>query len=140
MNAAVRQRWLWPALSVGVLYLLAGIVFGALASGTATHRVVVTWRLAAWLASAVAFAAHIWYEHARLRTSPARTALHVASAVAVGAFGLAAAANVHGHMIGAAPRPLLLVALVAWPALAGVPAFLVAWAAAGVLQRIPRRA
>ena len=139
MNAAVGRRWLWPALLLGVIYLLAGLAFGALASGAPTHRMVVAWRLAAWLASAVAFATHIFYEHAGLRTSPVLTASHVALGVAVGAFGLAAAANVHSYLIGSAPRPLLLVALLAWPALTGTAGFLVAWAAAAVLGRIRRR-
>ena len=54
MKSAVRKRWLWPALSVGALYLAAGVAFGALAGGAGTHRMVVAWRLAAWLVSGCA--------------------------------------------------------------------------------------
>ena len=45
---------------LGVVYLVAGITFGALAGWSASNQMRTTWRLAAWLTSAVAFAAYIW--------------------------------------------------------------------------------
>src|SRR3989442_15613820 len=66
---------------VAVAYMAIGIVFAALAADANYVRV---WRLAAWLASAAAAAAHIGYEHYRLRSSPRPTALHAAGAVALG--------------------------------------------------------
>ena len=135
VNGSGRQPWLRPALLVGVVYLAAGLVFGGLAGLAPSHRMVVAWRLAAWLASAAAFAAHIGYEHFRLRDPPRATALHAAVAVALGAFALAAAANVHELWTARSYRPMLAIALVAWPVATAVPAFLVALAAAAGLAR-----
>ena len=100
---------------------------------------VVTWRAAAYVVSAVAFAAHIWYEHFSLHNSPLTTALHATAAVALGAFGLAAAANIHALRSGSPYRPRLGVALVAWPLLTAVPAFVVALVATAVLARVRGR-
>jgi len=123
----------------GIVYLVVGITFAALASSSVSTQMRVTWRLAAWLVSAAAFAAHIAYEHSRLRGSPARVAARACVAVALGAFALAVAANVHGYTAASShQRSLLLLALVVWPALTAVPAFLVALAAAAVLARTRR--
>lgn len=48
-------------------------------------------------------------------------------------------ANVHSLATGAGRRPLLLIALVAWPVLTAVPAFLVALAGATALRAMERR-
>ena len=90
MNVLGRQGWLRPVLLVGAVYLAAGIAFGALAAGSASHQMRLTWRLAAWPASAAAFAAHVAHEHFRRRNPPRATAWHTALAVALGAFALAA--------------------------------------------------
>jgi hypothetical protein len=97
------------------------------------------WRLAAWLTSAVAFAIHLWYEHFHLRNSPRRTALHASMAVALGAFALAGAANIHALRFATGNQRLLLLALVIWPILTGVPAFLVALGCSAGLARIRAR-
>src|SRR5256885_867772 len=57
-------RWLKAAILLGILYLVVGVTFGALAN-TPSHQLRFAWRLAAWLVSAAAFAAHIAYEHFR---------------------------------------------------------------------------
>jgi hypothetical protein len=116
---------------VGVVYLVAGLAFATLAGGAASAQMRVTWRLAAWVISAAAFAAHIRYEHVRLRSSPRRTALHAAMAVALGAFGLAVAATVHAQAVSSI-RPAYALALVLWPVLTAVPAFIVALAVAAL--------
>ena len=133
MNEARRQRWARVVVLVGVMYALIGVVFAWPAS------YVRVWRLAAWLVSAAAYAAHIGYEHFGLRNPPRRAALHVALAVALGAFGLAVGAILHSLSVGstAQHRRLLLVALVVWPIMTGLPAFLVALAASKVLSRLP---
>src|SRR5712691_13453865 len=95
MDTSRRLRWLRTVLLVGVVYLVTGITFAALAHGAGSNQLRVTWRLAAWVISAAAFAAHIWHEHARLRSSAWTTAFHASLGVALGAFGLAVAANVH---------------------------------------------
>jgi len=106
---------------VAVAYAVIGIVFPVLG-----------WRLAAWVASAV--------EHYRLDSPPRPTALHAAGAVALGAFGLALAANVHWLFAETrGPRPPLL-ALPVWPVITAIPAFLAALAAAAALARFSRRA
>ena len=122
---------------VAVAYMAIGIVFAALAADANYVRV---WRLAAWLASAAAAAAHIGYEHYRLRSSPRLTALHAAGAVALGAFGLALAANIHWLVAGTHGQRPPLLALPVWPVITALPAFLAALAVATVLAHVSRRA
>ena len=116
---------------LGAFYAVVGIVF---ATPTGHVR---AWRLAAWIVSAAAFAAHVAYEHFKLRSSPRTRALHVGLGAALGAFGLAAGANVHSLVVGSshAQRQLLLLALVSWPAMVFVPAFLAALGAGWVMAR-----
>ena len=76
--------------------------------------------------SAAVYAFHIGYEHFRVGNSPRVTALHTALAVAVGAFGLAAAANFHEVWAASSYRRSLALALVAWPVPTALPAFIVA--------------
>jgi len=120
---------------VAVAYAAIGIVFAALAVDAHHVR---AWRLAAWVASAVVAAAHIWYEHYRLGSSPRPTALHAAGAVALGAFGLALAANVHWLVAGTHGQRPPLLALPVWPVVTALPAFLAALAIAAVLARFGR--
>jgi hypothetical protein len=131
---ALRQPWVRAALLVGLAYFLIGRVF----AWPTTH--VQGWRLAAWAISGAAYAAHIGYEHFRLRHSPYPTALHAALAVAIGAFGLAAAGALHSLLATSTIRPAWLLAFVAWPVVTAVPAFVVALVAATVLARLPRGA
>ena len=107
---------------LGIGYALVGIVFAV----PATH--VLAWRLAAWVVSAAGYAAHIAHERFRLRTHPAPAALHVAFAVALGAFGLAVGANIHSLFAGSTDqhRQLLLLSLGIWPVITALPACLVA--------------
>ena len=124
---------------VAIVYPVVGITFAMFPS--ASKEMLVTWRLAAWLACAAAFGAHLGYEHFRLRNSPPRAALHVAVAVAFGAFALAVWVNVHAHWSGASSQqsPLAPLALVLFPAVTGAPAFVVALVAVSVLARTRRR-
>ena len=127
-----RQSSTRALILVGVTYAVVGVVFAL-----PTHDVRV-WRLAAWLVSAAAYATHILYEHVRVRTPPLRAALRVASAVALGAFGLALSANIRSLVVASAGqhRPLLRLALVIWPIVTGLPAFCVALAASVILARL----
>jgi hypothetical protein len=134
MDASRRQAWVRAALLVGVVYFLIGRLF------TLPTDNVGVWRVAAWLVSGVAYAAHIGYEHFRLRNSPRFTALHAALAVAIGAIGLAVAGMLHSLSTTSAIRPAWLLALVIWPAVTAVPAFLGALVAAELLARLSRRA
>lgn len=98
------------------------------------------WRLSAFVGSAAVLAAHVAHEHFRL-ASPARTtAWHASVAAGFGGLAIALSANVHEISSAADYRPRMLVALVAWPLLTGVPAFLIARIAAAVLGRRHARA
>ena len=126
-----------PMLIAGTAYLLAGVVFGELAGRATSLQERVGWRWAAWAVSAIAFGAHIAYGLLRLRNPPRRTASHAALGAAIGAFGLAAMANIHSLSVSPAKRSiLLLLSLVIWPLLTALPAFVVALTAAYLLQRV----
>jgi hypothetical protein len=132
MDESRQSRWYRWVILVGVLYLVVGLTFGALA-GISSNRMRVAWRLSAWLTSGAAFLAHIWHEHFRLRHSPATIAMHASLAAGLGAFGLAVAANIHAQRSGSTHQGALALALVAWPILTAVPAFVVALGAAALL-------
>jgi|SRR5438067_9477959 len=130
-----RQPWFARALLVGLIYAAIGFAFAA----PANH--VRGWRLAAWLTSAAVYAAHIAYEQIGIGYSRWSTALHVAVAASIGGFGLAVAATIHSMI--APPnyhRARFVAALVVWPIVTGVPAFLVAVVACAVFALIlPKR-
>ena len=139
MTVSDRRLWVRTMILVAVAYVVIGIAFAAPAkSADANH--VRLWRLAAWIASAAVAAAHIGYEHYRLGSSPRPTALHAAGAVALGAFGLALAANLHWLFAGTHGQHPPLLALPVWPVITAVPAFLLALAVAALLARFSRRA
>jgi hypothetical protein len=126
-------------LVLGVVYFVAGILFGTLAGQAGSIQVRAAWRWATWGVSAIAFGAHIVYEQVRLRSSPRITALHVASAAALGAFALAVAANVHAQIASHHQHSLALaLSLAIWPVITAVPAFGVALVAALLLARARR--
>ena len=127
---ARKPSWFWIVLLVAILYLAAGLVSAALARTAATTQVRNAWRLAAWVMSGVGFAAHIYYEHVRLRSSPRTTAFHAALAVGLAGFGLAVSASLHGR---ATNHPFPVIALAIWPVMTALPAFVVALVVAVVL-------
>ena len=137
MEGPTRQ-WIARVLLVALVYLIAGLTFGALAGRAVTHEMVVTWRLFAWVLSAIAFATHILYELFRGHFPPATTALHAALGSALGAMGLAAAAAIHSHLSATPHRFPAVVALIAWPLVTGLPAFVVAYVVAAALTRLRR--
>ena len=139
MDAPGRKSWLRAVILVGVVYFAVGIVFAALPNPSVSDQVVM-WRLAAWVAGGAVYAAHIGYEHFRLGTSPRTTALHAALAVALGAFLLAVAATFHAVMVPShAPYWRYFLALVLWPIITALPAFLVALAVAAALSYLPMK-
>ena len=135
MNATGRVKWFWVVLLMGVLYLVAGLVSAALARNAGSSQKREAWRLAAWVISAVAFAAHIWYEHVGLRTTPRTTGFHAALAVGLAGFGLAISASLHGH---ATNHAFPVYALAIWPVMTALPAFVVALVVAVALSRARR--
>jgi hypothetical protein len=119
---------------LGGVYFVVGVAFGELAKWAGSEQGQFRWRLVAWVVSAFVFAAHIAYEHFRLRSRTAPLAFRVALAAALGAFLLAAAATLHAmRLTSSPPFWLYLLALVLWPLMTGVPAFVVAFVGAKVL-------
>lgn len=138
MDDSGRHQWLSTAIFVGVLYLAVGLASIALAGRAASPQMLSFWRLSAFALSALVFAVHIACEHFRLRNKATPAAWHACVAVAFGAFGLALMANIHDLGSASGYRSRMLVALVAWPLLTAVPAFIVALLVAlvlGVKQR-----
>ena len=135
MEPANRQSWLRVAVLIGAVYVLVGVVF-ALPSGHVRG-----WRLAAWIVSGVAYAIHLWYERIWSQRSCVRAALDVGIAAALGALGLAVAANIHAQSVATSnqQQQRLALALVAWPLITGVPAFLAGLGAGALLARLSRR-
>lgn len=132
MSTERSQRWVLAALLLGVVYVIIGRVFAVPADHARA------WRLAAWVVSGIAYAAHIGYERLTLRSSTRVAAVHVAVAVAIGAGGLALAGLIHSLSTGSELRPAWLLALVLWPAITAVPALLVALVAGAALTRLRR--
>lgn len=129
-----RRSSLGIAVLVGILYGAVGVIL-AIPSDHAR-----LWRLAAWAISAVIYCLQIGYEHFRVRNPFLATSFHVALAAAIGGFLLAVAAVVHSFLVPPPyPRSRLHLALVVWPILTGVPAFLVAVVASGVLTWLTHR-
>jgi len=133
VSASGKYQGLRAVTLFGMVYVVVGVAFP---NPSAANEMQFIWRLAAWLTCAAAFAIHIGLEHFRLRNSPRRTALHASVSVALGAFGLAAAANIHALTAGTGNQRLLALALVIWPVITGVPAFVAALAAAAGLARV----
>jgi hypothetical protein len=128
-----RGAWWRISLLVGVFYFAIGRLFALPTFNVPSFR----W--AAWVIAFVAYVAHIWFEHVRLRNAPRVIALHVSAAVGIGALLLAVAAMVHNiGLKGAAVGPAWLISLVAWPLVAGIPAFLATLVGALVLARRDR--
>src|SRR5207248_793673 len=93
-------------LLAAAAYAVIGLVFGALANsgGAQSTTIRSAWRVAAWLASAAVFGAHIVYEQLQRRSAPSATALRAASAAGLGAFALAGAAHTGSAAVGRADR------------------------------------
>ncbi|HZE09657.1 MAG TPA: hypothetical protein VE110_12960, partial [Gemmatimonadaceae bacterium] len=102
--AVDRRPWAVAAIVAAVAYVVTGLVLAFLAAHATSHQMRTIWRLLAWVVSAVIFAVHIRYEFFRVRDSRLDTAIRVAIAVALGAFGLAAAANIHAYAVGSTHR------------------------------------
>lgn len=118
------RKWFLTAVLIGATYFVVAIAFGQFANWATFDWTRVTWNRLAFLASAVAFAFHIGYEHFRLGRSSLRNAAHVAIAVGLGAFLIALAGNIHEFGSASGYRLRMLIAFVAWPLITAVPAFL----------------
>ena len=129
-----RRRWGPIAATAGVAYFAIGVVFGALAGNSGSVQGLKAWRWAAFALSMVVFLLHVRFDHQRFRNA-LTTARHVAIGAALGGFLLAAMATARATLVEGTPQRLL-VALIAWPLLTGVPAFIAAWILATLLARL----
>jgi len=133
------RRWLPVSLGVGVAYAVVGVGFAALdaLAGPGPDRI---WRLGAWVACGALFAAQLAFELLWLDNPPLRAALHAAVAAAIGGLLLAVWVNLHQYWVAAGQRsPYAPAALVLFPAVVAVPAFVVALAAGALANRVRRR-
>jgi hypothetical protein len=127
-------QWLRAAILFGLGYFLVGRLFAV--PGENAHA----WRLAAWVVSFLIYWTHYKYERVRPSSPPRVVALHVATAVAIGAFGLAVAGMVRSLAMQGSIRATWVLALVLFPLVTAVPAFLVALLAAVAATRRGRPA
>ena len=114
------MAWLRAAILFGLAYFLVGRLFAV----PGEHAQ--AWRFAAWLVSFLIYTTHFRYERARPSSPPRVVALHVATAVAIGAFGVAVAGMMRSIATLGSLKPTWLLALVLFPLVTAVPAFLVA--------------
>lgn len=129
------RNWRAAAVLVGAIYCALGIAASTIGAAAVPDRVSLLARWAAFLLSGAAFVAHVAHESLRLRSTTLRAAGHAALAAALGGFGLALSANLHDLASPAGYRPRMLIALVAWPLLTGVPAYVGALLFAALLGR-----
>ena len=117
-------------MAVGLVYVVIGRVF----SWPTEH--VKEWRLAAWIVSLAVFSLHLTYERLRLQHSPLMTSLHAAFAVALGSIGIAVAGLLYTVSQGIPVGARWVIALVVFPLVTGVPAFIGAYVVTALLPRI----
>ena len=132
MNNQKRQE-LRAVLLTGAIYCTIGITFSAFAARS-SHRMAVAWNVASFAVSLVVFAIHIGYDYFGIGNRPLIVAWHASTAVALGSFLLAVSANINSLRVANARHGLLAIALVVWPLMVGIPAFVVALIAAGGLH------
>jgi hypothetical protein len=123
----------------GALYFIVGAASVVLAQAAGSGQATFYWRWAAFAISGVIFAWHIAREWLRHQGTVREIAWRAAAGVALGAFLLALMANIHEVLTASSFRPRMLTALVGWPLLTGLPAFVVALAAAAALTRTERK-
>lgn len=118
-------------------YVVAGSGLATLTGLASSPAGVKAWRLSSWILSLLIFGCHFAGER-RLRARPVLSATIVACAVALGALGVAALGPLRAHWGDPARSRLIMLSIVAWPLLTGVPAFLVALGARIVVDRARR--
>jgi len=136
MTSKAPSPWLHGAIVAGLLYVSIGYGSAAI-DPSVPDRGRFAWRLTAWALSAAVFAAHIGYERVRSGAAPRALATHVAAGVALGSFLLAGAAMAHAATVAEhAPYWKFMLALVLWPVITTLPAFVVALAAGAGLAAL----
>lgn len=133
MALRMRRLRVSTLLLASTAYVVVGIGTAMLAGTASSLGGVKGWRATAWLLSLVVFLVHLAVE--RRRAEGRRSvAAHVALAVALGAFGVAALGPLRAHWAEPARFRLALLSIVAWPLLTGVPAFFAAFVMGALLD------
>jgi hypothetical protein len=128
-----RERRLWITLGVAVFYAMVGVATSALNGADASTTSVRITRFAAWGVSLVVFLAQVIVERTRLRVHPRSVAADAALATAIGALVLAVRAALHAVSAGRFEERWAL-ALVLWPLLLAMPAFVIAFGLSSMLR------
>ena len=136
--AGVNSSAVVRVLLTGLAYFVIGEAFIFLA-GAVTGPARIAFRLAAWLISAAIFASHVRYEYARMNNPPGTTAWRAAAAVAFGAFCVALVAYTRSIVASPEHHSSMVATIIAWPLLAGIPAFLVALVATVIAGKFAKR-
>src|SRR5262245_13209118 len=124
---------------VGASYFAVGHASAILAGVAASRQMLLFWRWSAFIICGIIFGAHIAYEHYRICNRSRPTAWITSVAVAFGGLAFALAANVHELSSASDYRPRMLLALLTWPLLTGVAAFIVALVVASGLRVLAER-
>lgn len=132
--SCMRQICVSRVVVAGAGYILASTIPPVLAKMSPWPVPARGWRIAAWVFSLVVFAVHLAAERRR-RTPPLRAAAYVAFAVALGAAGVAAVGPLRAHWAEPGRLRLILLSVVTWPLLTGIPAFAAALLGRVVLDR-----
>ena len=119
-----------------VMVLLAGITYVTIGLVTAALNGP---RLLAWILSGAVFLCHAIIARPRDGRSLVNAAMQVALGAAVGAFLLALLGPVRSHWGEPNHARLILLSIVAWPLLTGLPAFAVALAVEHLIARMTTR-
>ncbi len=136
MKNSAGPRWHNASIVVGVLYFVITVITGALAALAQTGRAQFLWRLSAFIFSGLVFVGHIAYEQFRVHSTPKATAVHTSIAVAIGALALAISANINDLFFATGYRWRMLLALILWPILTAVPAFVSALILATAIRKL----
>ena len=134
MEETRHRQWLWILLAGGIAYLIIGQVFAFFAGAASSANIRLAWRLAAWILSAVLFALHIRCERMRFHSTAKTTALRTSFAVGLGAFLIAVVAFARTR-VNSAPLGLRALALVLFPLITMLPAFLVSFVLAATFWK-----
>ena len=129
----MRARRLWITLGVALFYAIVGVAASSLNGAESSAESVWITRFVAWGLSLVAFLAQVVVERTRLRVGPRSAAADAALATAIGALVLAIRTTVHA-MSNEAFSGRYALALVLWPLLLAIPAFIVAFGLASMMR------
>ena len=140
MDRATRASGLRLALFATAAYVAIGVITPFLAGDGTSPARLTTWRLVAWILSLAVFAAHVTAARLREQRSPAASAVQVALAVALAATVLAAAGPVRTYWGKPNSARMILLSLVLWPVMTGLPAFVAAFVAGRIIRRGPESA